>query len=100
MSETPRTDEQAIRIMFGNLDTVVPVEFARQRDAYKKALEIAEDELMTARAEIERLKCCGNCEYCNQRIEVCEHPDNEPEDVMKGRCEHWQHDAEAAERSE
>jgi hypothetical protein len=46
MSETPRTDEQAIRIMFGNLDTIVPVEFSRQ----------LETELAEARAEIERLK--------------------------------------------
>jgi hypothetical protein len=51
MSKTPRTDEQAIRIMFGNLDTIVPVEFARQ----------LETELAEARAEIERLKCCTNC---------------------------------------
>ena len=54
------------------------------------------DQLTEALAEIERLKCCGNCEYCNHKIEACEHPDNEPEDIMKGRCEHWRHDAEAA----
>lgn len=30
-------------------------EITRQRNAYKKALEMAEDELMTVRAEIERL---------------------------------------------
>jgi hypothetical protein len=30
MSKTPRTDDQAVRIMFGMLDTVVPVEFSRQ----------------------------------------------------------------------
>ena len=46
MSETPRTNEQAIRIMFGTLDTVVPAEFSRQ----------LETELAEARAEIERLK--------------------------------------------
>ena len=44
MSKTPRTDDQAVRIMFGMLDTVVPVEFARQ----------LETELAEARAEIER----------------------------------------------
>ena len=67
MSSTPRTDDQAIKIMFGMLDTVVPVEFARQLEtelaetekkvfAYKTALELSETELAEARAEIERLK--------------------------------------------
>ena len=46
MSDTPRTDDQAIKIMFGMLDTVVPVEFARQ----------LETELADALAEIERLQ--------------------------------------------
>lgn len=31
------------------------------------------------REEISRLKRCCNCEYANHKLEVCEHPDNEPE---------------------
>ena len=53
MSKTPRTDDQAIRIMFGMLDTVVPVEFARQLET---ELADKDKQLAEAKAEIERLK--------------------------------------------
>lgn len=72
-------------------------DFITDTDDY---IDKIERELAEARAEIERLKCCGNCEYCNQKIEACEHPENEPWDIMKGRCSHWQHDAETVERGE
>ena len=51
MSKTPRTDDQAIRIMFGMLDTVVPVEFARELET---ELADKDRQLVEARAEIER----------------------------------------------
>lgn len=74
MSKTPRTDEQILHhdngnghpsaFVFASFTRQLETELAdkdkklaekhRQRDAYKKALEMAEDELMTARAEIER----------------------------------------------
>lgn len=58
-------------------------ERTRQRDAYKKALEIAEDELMAARAEIESLKLSAGelngafnarpkCEKCKDKDKLIE----------------------------
>ena len=43
------------------------------------------------KAEIERLKRCCNCEYANHKLEICEHPDNEPETFMDGVCDLWSH---------
>ena len=70
MSKTPRTDEQLkLEAFFDGIGIVetVEVEFAQQLEtdlaeaekkvfAYKTALELAESELIEARAEIERLK--------------------------------------------
>jgi peptidoglycan hydrolase CwlO-like protein len=44
------------------------------------------------KSEIERLKRCCNCEYANHKLEICEHPDNEPETFMHGVCDFWSHD--------
>jgi chromosome segregation ATPase len=53
MSKTPRTDDQAVRIMFGMLDTVVPVEFSRQLET---ELADKDRQLAEARARIDHLE--------------------------------------------
>ena len=55
-----------------------------ERDELKK-------QLAEALAEIERLKRCCNCEYANHKLEICMHPDNEPETFMDGVCDQWSH---------
>ena len=119
MSKTPRTDKKEFKLYDESLSrpcSVVRSSFARQLEnelaeaekkvfAYKTALELAESELIEARAEIERkdalieqmreeisrLKRCCNCEYANHKLEVCEHADNEPETFMDGVCDLWSH---------
>lgn len=104
MSDTPRTDaEFKLEAFFdgtGVVETVL-VEFAeqletelaykdrqlaeitRQRNAYKKALEMAEDGLMTVRAGIESLKLSAGelngafnarpkCKKCKAKVKLIE----------------------------
>ncbi len=111
MSKTPWTDEQILHHDNGNghPSDFVFASFARQleaeladkekqlaeitcqRNAYKKALEISEDELMTARAEIENLRfmvhnqrCCRNCgNHANWNFDTCGFGEN-PKDENEG----------------
>ena len=64
---------------------------AKCREESTLAHDKACAKIAEAMAEIERLKRCCNCEYANHKLEICMHPDNEPETFMDGVCDRWSH---------
>jgi predicted RNase H-like nuclease (RuvC/YqgF family) len=92
---------EKIKYVFGALEIAKRNREGRELEIIKSAnrmveqleTELADKEkqLAEARAEIERLKRCCNCEYANHKLEICEHPDNEPETFMDGVCDLWSH---------
>ena len=80
MTDTPRTDAAVFQVFDSDL-WVDAIDVAEA-----KAIERENAELKKL---VERLKCCGNCEYANQDIGICEHPENSEDAILKDFCEHW-----------
>ena len=108
MSKTPRVADLINKHGFSvtrNGDKGVIVSDAKFAEEVFLLAKQLETELAEARAEIERkdklieqmreeiarLKRCCNCQYANHKLEICEHPDNEPETFMEGVCDLWSH---------
>ena len=128
MSKTPRVDDREFaaidlkpssRVVYASFARQLETELAdkdkqlaeklRQRDAYKKALEIAEDELMDARADnecknklIEQMKNCYNCKFELHAAKECETCNTaDCDDSYQYETSNWQpKEPEAAERGE
>lgn len=96
-SETPRTDKMNTLLLGRPLHeaykemTKFSGDMERQRDAYKKALEMAEDELMTVRAEIEKnsklIESMKNCQNCGRGVGFCRHCKYAPD--KRGWDDNW-----------